>query len=198
MFYGNALLKQQNNIIENSTTDSIIYNEYLNRCNMLESCTDEQDGIILEAQAEVLYELSIKEVWRKIKVWVIKRLLAIVNGLEKLFSKGKQTKFKTGILNLLNKAKKGLEEAKQANSKEEVDKCKETTDSISNEFNSMVNNIANGDDKDLAATAADMAKKADEAEDKGEGDKLKEDLKNKEEQHEKRKWWEIGFKKKNK
>ena len=203
MFYGNAIFKQQNNIIENSTVDSVIYNEYLNRCNLLEACTDEYDSVILEAQAEVLYELSIKEVWKNIKEWIRKRLLAIVKGLEKLFSKGKKTKFKDWILRLINRGKKLLGDVEKAENEEEIENCKKEVESFSDEYKDAVNNIsndlnkaidqleANDADKELTqiyrqfrTDVLDIAKRATETKNEDEIDKLKQELNDRYKQHE--------------
>jgi len=205
MFYGNTVLKpQQDTIIENTTIDSIVYNEYLNRCNILESCTDESDRVVLEAQVEVLYELSIKEVLTKIKNWIKKRLLAIVKGLEKLFSKGKKTKFKDAILKLLNKAKKLLGDVEEAETQEEVEQCKSEFESFNNEYIDQIENIANeykeyidsyeakGGDKDLVkiyrqfeADMIDMAKRATEVNNEDELNKLEQEINDREKQLEK-------------
>lgn len=204
MFYGNMVLKQQDNIIENANIDSIIYNEYLNRCNILESCTDESDRVIIEAQVEVLYELSIKEVLTKIKNWIKKRLLAIVKGLEKLFSKGKKTKFKDTILKLLNKAKKILGDVEEAETKEEIDNCKGEFENFYDEYRDTVENLADvldktidsyvsgGGDEDLAqlyrqfkADVLDITKRADEAKTGDEIDKLEQEFEDRVKQHDK-------------
>ena len=204
MFYGNTVLKQQDNIIENTNIDSIIYNEYLNRCNILESCTGGSDRVILEAQVEVLYELSIKEVLTKIKNWIKKRLLAIVKGLEKLFSKGKKTKFKDTILKLLNKAKKILGDVEEAETKEEIDNCKGEFENFYDEYRDTVENLADvldktidsyvsgGGDEDLAqlyrqfkADVLDITKRVDEAKTGDEIDKLEQEFEDRVKQHDK-------------
>jgi hypothetical protein len=204
MFYGNTVLKQQDTIIENNTIDSIIYNEYLNRCNIFESCTDESDRFIIEAQVEVLYELSIKEVLTKIKNWIKKRLLTIVKGLEKLFSKGKKTKFKDVILKLLNKAKKLLGDVEEAETQEEVEQCKSEFESFYDNYINEIENIADefkgyidsyeagGGDKDLVqiyrqfeADIIGMAKRANEVENEDELDRLEQEINDRQKQHEK-------------
>lgn len=77
MIYGNKFLPK--NIVENSifTIESVACEEYFNRIDLLESCTDESSRPILEAQVQVLYEISfkdiiakIKEIWEKFKAWV--------------------------------------------------------------------------------------------------------------------------------
>ena len=77
MIYGNKFLPK--NVVENSifAVESVVCEEYFNRIDLLESCTDESSRPILEAQVQVLYEISfkdiiskIKEIWEKFKVWV--------------------------------------------------------------------------------------------------------------------------------
>jgi hypothetical protein len=216
MFYGNSIFKQEESMLENCDIDSSpispvyesICTEYNNRLIMHENCTDEYDKLILEAQLEVLYELSIKEIWGKIKEWITKKLLAIVKWLEKLFSEGKKTQFKDFILGLLNQAKKLLGEVEEAETKEDVENCKEKYDSFSNEYANKMETLAqqvnsyklnDGDEnstpdltQDYEQFAADVidvtkrikrAKSANEAKDKDEPEKLTKELQNREEQH---------------
>ena len=203
MFYGNSILKQQNTIIENTNIDSVVYNEYVNKYNLLESCTNEYDMVILEAQLEVLYELSIKEIWNKIKKWIKDRLLGILKGLEKLFSKGKKTKFKDWILRLINRGKKLLGDVEKAENEEEIENCKKEVESFSDEYKDAVNNIsndlnkaidqleANDADKELTqiyrqfrTDVLDIAKRATETKNEDEIDKLKQELNDRYKQHE--------------
>jgi flagellar motility protein MotE (MotC chaperone) len=157
MFYGNTIFKQKEYVLENynltnspiSPAYESICTEYNNRLIMYENCTNECDRVILEAQLEVLYELSIKEIWNKIKKWVTDRLLAIVKWLEKLFSEGKQTKFKSDILELLKSAKKLLGEVEEAESKEEIENCKNEFDSLNNECENKMKNMMDGINKFL-------------------------------------------------
>lgn len=91
MVYGNTFLPNEykSNCKDNDITlesISVIYNEYVNRLSLLESCTDDSEKQILESQIQVLYEISfqdiknkihdiiefIKKKWREFKDWVKK------------------------------------------------------------------------------------------------------------------------------
>ena len=61
---------------------SVVYNEYCNYKNLLESCTDEHERPILEAKVEVLYEISFKDIIQKIKD-KIHEIIEWVKGLIK-------------------------------------------------------------------------------------------------------------------
>jgi FtsZ-binding cell division protein ZapB len=86
MFYGNSVLKQQDSVVENYDLagslicESVCMTEYNNRLIMYENCTDESERALLESQLEVLQEISIKDIGKKIigalmKLWEhIKRI----------------------------------------------------------------------------------------------------------------------------
>ena len=76
MIYGNRWLKDTDNTTI-SESFSIVADEYLNRLSMLEACTDEAAKPILEAQVQVLQEVSFKDIieklkqfWEKFKTWI--------------------------------------------------------------------------------------------------------------------------------
>ena len=61
--------------------DSVVYNEYLNRKSILEACTDEAQKPLLEAQVNVLLEVTIEDIKDKIKkliAWVKEKLAAFM------------------------------------------------------------------------------------------------------------------------
>ena len=129
MFYG--IIDENcadNNYIDNK---SVCLAEFYNRVAMFENCADESEAAILEAQVEVLYEISIKEIFVKIKNWVKRQLLKLVRWLKKLFSSGKQTKFKDRILKLLTKAEKLLDDVKDAETQEAIERCKKDYEELS-------------------------------------------------------------------
>jgi len=87
MVYGKKFLPKKNTVKETPIqleSISVVYNEYLNRLSLLESCTNSEERTILEAQVEVLYEVSfedikktfhdikekIKELWNKFTGWI--------------------------------------------------------------------------------------------------------------------------------
>ena len=140
--------------VEESTT-SLVYEECLNRINLLEACTDENERLVLEAQIKVLYEVSIKEIFTKFKNWIKKQLLKLINFLERLFSKGKQTKFKDSILRMLNRAKKNLSDVEEAETKEDLEKCGTEFKKEKEEFDNEVDSLL----KELDETISEMEKK---------------------------------------
>lgn len=94
MIYGNKFLPKIDNSNKEFELYSVVYNEYCNYKNLLESCTDEYSKSILEAQVQVLSEISfkdiiekIKEIWEAFKEW----FKALWN---KLFDKEKRVKDK--------------------------------------------------------------------------------------------------------
>ena len=94
MIYGNKFLPKEEISIESASIkdfgiESIAYNEYCNISSLLESCTD--DKTILEAQVQVLYEVSIKDIFNKIK----EIFKAVKRFIEKIIGK-----FKLKILSL--------------------------------------------------------------------------------------------------
>ena len=78
MIYGNVFLpkKEVSASVLEFGIESVAYNEYCNYKSLLEACTDESNRPILEAQVQILYEVSIKDIiekvkeaWRKFKEW---------------------------------------------------------------------------------------------------------------------------------
>lgn len=69
MIYGNKFLpkKEESISVQEFGVESIVYNEYVNYKGLLESCTDDNSRSILEAQVQVLYEISFKDIWERIK-----------------------------------------------------------------------------------------------------------------------------------
>lgn len=80
-YNANTALKEETNVFEIS---SVAYDEYLNRINMLENCTDNTIKPILEAQVEVLYEVGIKDIAGKIKEAIQKLIEKIKKIIEKI------------------------------------------------------------------------------------------------------------------
>lgn len=79
MIYGNKFLpkKEESISVQEFGIESIAYNEYHNYKSLLESCTDESAKPVLEAQVEILYEVSFKDIiekikkaWNDFKAWV--------------------------------------------------------------------------------------------------------------------------------
>lgn len=91
MIYGNKFLpkKEESISVQEFGVESIAYNEYHNYKSLLESCTDESSKPVLEAQVQILYEVSFKDIIEKIKeAW--KRFKEWVKGIfEKIFGKKK-------------------------------------------------------------------------------------------------------------
>lgn len=91
MIYGNVFLPE--NVVEKKNTDlfvleSVVYNEYTNYNNLLESCTDDNARPILEAQVKVLYELSfndivekIKSAWKTFKIKIVRIIDSILESI---------------------------------------------------------------------------------------------------------------------
>lgn len=78
----------QTNTVTESTKEeeiiSVVWNEYCNYKQILENCTDESTKPILEAQVEVLYEVSISDIVDKIKTFISKIIKAIKDILSKI------------------------------------------------------------------------------------------------------------------
>lgn len=88
MIYGNKWLPQSKTESTNiDTINSIAYDEYCNYTNLLESCTDENIRPVLEAQVQILYEVSIKDIIEKIKSWWRSVRQKFVEFLTKLYKK---------------------------------------------------------------------------------------------------------------
>jgi len=150
-----ALIESRKPVTVEESTTSLVYEECLNRINLLEACTDENKRLLLESQIEVLYEVSIKEVLTKFKNWIKKQLLKLINFLERLFSKGKQTKFKDSILRMLNRAKKNLSDVEEAETKEDLEKCGSEFKKEKEEFDDEVDSLL----KELDETISEMEQK---------------------------------------
>ena len=125
MIYGNKFLpkKEESISVQEFGVESIVYNEYYNYKSLLESCSDKSIRPILEAQTQILYEISfkdiiekIKEAWKKFKEWV--------KGIwNKIFDKKKIVK---------EKYKKAEEDVKKA--KQKVNEEKNTSEDNTNNF----------------------------------------------------------------
>jgi len=88
MVYGKTFLpsvyKSKEDKSVNLESISLAYNEYTNRLSLLESCTNDSERQILEAQVQVLYEVSIKEIIGKIKeAWfnIKKKFLDVISKI---------------------------------------------------------------------------------------------------------------------
>lgn len=146
MFYGNALNGKttNDNVFDNPViAESAVLTEYFNRSSMLENCTNSDESYVLVSEVNLLYEVSIKEIFTKLKNWVKARLLSLVKALEKLFSKGKKTKFKDKILSLLAKAKKALGDVEKAETKEDVEEVKKDCENMEKEAKETAEEVAN-------------------------------------------------------
>ena len=130
MFYGNI------NRVNESTVDytfdyfyaeSVVTTEYNNRCAMLEACTDPDQKVVLEAQCEILKEVSIKDAFKRFWEAVKGALLKVVRWLKGLLSKGKDNKLKAKIRGGLEKVEKALEGVKKEDVKEEELKAAQQT-----------------------------------------------------------------------
>ena len=76
-----------NNVVKEQTSEpevvSVVYEEFCNYRQMLEDCTDESARPILEAQVQVLYEVSISDIIEKIKeIWE-----SVVEFIKKIWNK---------------------------------------------------------------------------------------------------------------
>ena len=115
MVYGNKWLSlaesAKEEVKDEYSIESLVYDEYLNRKSLLEACTDEAAKPILEAQVEVLYEVSIKDIIDKIKdlldrfiKWVKKIVSDITTKLKSIFKNEKvkdiRSRLKNGKPNL--------------------------------------------------------------------------------------------------
>lgn len=58
---------------------SVAYDEYMNRCSLLESCTEDSKAI-LEAQIEVLKEVSIKDIFSKL-IDKVRHIFRVIKGI---------------------------------------------------------------------------------------------------------------------
>ncbi len=98
MIYGNVFLppnnKEETISVKEFGIESIVYNEYYNYKSLLETCVTDNNRAILEAQVEILYEVSIKDIWEKIKkMW--KDLIQWFKNLwNKIFNKEEKLKKK--------------------------------------------------------------------------------------------------------
>ena len=111
MFYGNSVLNQQDSVVENYDLagslicESVCMTEYNNRLIIYENCTNESERTLLESQLEVLQEISIKDIGKKI----IGALLKLWDHIKKLTKRIKD--FITGArIKELKKRAEELEE----------------------------------------------------------------------------------------
>lgn len=91
MYFGTTAFKTEPNIVtESYGIESVVYTEYLNKKSILESCTDEAQRPLLEAQLQVLQEVAIKDIWNKVKEAFIKLKNWIKNLWDSIFNKAKK------------------------------------------------------------------------------------------------------------
>ena len=167
-FYGNMVLESANNTFVD--TISVVFDEYCNYSQLLESCLDEKEKAVLEAKVEVLYEVSMKD----IKSWIKKQIDRIVEIIRKAweyvkeFFKSKKTKaMEEEIKNLKNNIavleknnvdmealyKASLSDAKIA-SKETEDNIKRHRENLEKFKSSMDDHIATLNDTMSKTVAA--------------------------------------------
>lgn len=98
MYYGLKFKNIEPNTVSISESTfgvaSLVYDEYMNRKTLMETVVDENLRIKLEAQLEILEEISIKDVWEKIKKKIkeffamVKRFISVViDKIKKFFNK---------------------------------------------------------------------------------------------------------------
>ena len=113
MIYGNVFLPKEDksNYVNEFEVSSIVYDEYINRKSLLEACTSEEDKPILEAQIQVLYEVSIKDLFntiiKKIKdfiKWLKETINELISKVKEYFKNRKSNKAKE-ILKKIGKGK---------------------------------------------------------------------------------------------
>ena len=100
MIYGNVFLpkKEESMSMIEFGIESIAYNEYHNYKSLLEACTDESAKPVLEAQVQILYEVSFKDIINNI----IKGINTLIEKVKELFEFIK-TKFSEARLNIIEK-----------------------------------------------------------------------------------------------
>ena len=101
-----SYIKSTSTVIESTKEEeiiSVVWNEYCNYKHMLENCTDESARPILEAQTEVLYEVSIKDIIQKVVDifnnfidWIRKTVKMIKDKINKLLQR------KRDIMKIIN------------------------------------------------------------------------------------------------
>lgn len=113
--YARALAEAQQNKpnIDIEPVVSVVYEEYLNRKSMLENCTDTNMIPVLEAQVNVLYEVSLKDIKDK----VIEIINAFIDWVKKIIKKVKD--FITGA-----KYKAAQDEIEQLKKEIDINKVK--------------------------------------------------------------------------
>ena len=163
MFYGNI------NRVEESTIDytydyfyaeSVVTAEYNNRCAMLEACTDPDQKVVLEAQCEILKEVSIKDALKNFKEFVKKQLLKLIAWLKGLLKKGKENKFKNTIIGLLDKAENALSGIKKEDATEkDVNDANKAVGEIADAGNKAVEENKKKTGEDLGKTDVKGSKK---------------------------------------
>lgn len=105
MIYGNKFLPKEDISIESASIlefgiQSVVYDEYCVYNSLLESCSDDTSKSILEAQVQVLYEVSIKDIFNKIitKIkefieWIKKLASTIVTKIKNIVNGKKMNKY---------------------------------------------------------------------------------------------------------
>ena len=149
MVYGNKWLSLAESTKEEAKAEynieSLVYDEYLNRKSLLEACTDEAAKPILEAQVEVLYEVSIKDIIGKLRDIINRVFEAIKKLIDRVVS---------GFKNILNKDdnkvidqnKDALKEMiKDVKIQKEI-KTNETAGALQERLNTIFNSYANNPD----------------------------------------------------
>ena len=152
MFYGNAVYKE--NIMTKTISnielfESVAYEEYCNRKTMLEACVNDSDERpILEAQVQILQEISIKDILGKIKTFILKVINAIKEIFNKIKNKLKNTELKKQIAELKNENESLRKASEIAEKKAEIAKniANNRDQKIANDntrFIELFNSIAN-------------------------------------------------------
>lgn len=157
MVYGKKFLPK-NNIVKETPIQlesiSVVYNEYLNRLSLLENCTNSEERTILEAQVEVLYEVSfediknafhnikekIKEAWDKFVAWVKRIWNKIFHNEKVVDAKVKATE------EIMNKAAQH-EAQKEKSSPTTTSSSTSSTSNTNSDSSSSSEPIINSDNK---------------------------------------------------
>lgn len=161
MFYGNTVLKQQEPVMENYDLtgslicESVCMTEYNNRLIIYENCTDESERALLESQLEVLQEISIKDIGKKI-IGALMKLWGYVTKLAK-WIKG----FITGArIRELKKRAKELEKkvTELENENENLKSDNENLKQRNNEYKKIASDAIN-DYNDLEKSSTEIRAK---------------------------------------
>jgi archaellum component FlaC len=117
MIYGHTFLREATTSRSNRSLDelySVAWSEYNNKKRLMESCSDYTQRSLLEAQVDVLREVSLKDIGNKIKEIfqkIINWIKSVIDKVVGLFTKEKKAK----ALSAKEKIKKnGISEEKKA------------------------------------------------------------------------------------